>query len=98
LSQYLSYVTLTQEVTNMPTKTPRVNLTLEKPLYEALRRLAKRDGVSLSLKARDLVKEALALEEDRLLAQFAETREASFDRSKALTHAQAWTHLEEKRR
>jgi hypothetical protein len=98
LSQYLSYVTLPQEVTNMPTKTPRVNLTLEKPLYEALRRLAKRDGVSLSLKARDLVKEALALEEDRLLAQFAETREASFDRSKALNHEQAWTRLEEKRR
>ena len=78
----------------MPAKTPRVNLVLEKPLYEALRRLAKRDGVSLALKARDVVKEALVLEEDRLLAQVAEAREASFDRTKALTHEQAWTHLE----
>jgi len=98
LSQCLSHVRLAQEVTNVPTKTPRVNIVLEKPLYEALRRLAKRDGVSLSLKARDLVKEALALEEDRFLAQFAETREASFDRATAFTHEQAWTHLEEQRR
>ena len=82
----------------MPAKNPRVNIVLEKPLYEMLCRLAKRDGVSLSLKARDLVKEALALEEDRVLAQFAETRESSFDRTKALTHAQVWSHLEEKRR
>jgi transcriptional antiterminator Rof (Rho-off) len=81
----------------MPAKNPRVNIVLEKPLYEALRRLAKRDGVSLSLKVRDLVKEALVLEEDRVLAHFAETRESSFDRTTALTHEQAWMHLEEKR-
>lgn len=36
-----------QEVTSLPAKNPRVNVVLEKPLYEALRRLAKRDGVSL---------------------------------------------------
>ena len=82
----------------MPTKNPRVNVVLEKPLYEALRRLAKRDGVSLSLWIRDLVKEALALEEDRALAQFAETRELSFERDKALTHEQTWDHLEQRRR
>ncbi|MFN3476353.1 MAG: ribbon-helix-helix domain-containing protein [Candidatus Methylomirabilales bacterium] len=36
----------------MPAKNPRVNVVLEKPLYEALRRLAKQDGVSLSLRPR----------------------------------------------
>jgi hypothetical protein len=82
----------------MSTKNPRLNIVLEKPLYQALRRLAKRDGVSLSLKARDLVKEALALEEDRILAEFAEARESSFDPTKVLTHEQAWNHLQEKRR
>lgn len=82
----------------MPTKNPRVNVVLEKPLYKALRRRAKRDGVSLSLKVRDLVKEALEAEEDRLLIRFAEDRERSFDRKKALTHAQAWTHLRRPRR
>lgn len=42
----------------MPKTNPWLNVTLEKPLYEGLRRWAKRDGVSLSLKVRDLVKEA----------------------------------------
>ena len=48
----------------MPTKNPRVNVVLEKPLYKAIARLAKQDGVSMSLKVRDLVREALELEED----------------------------------
>jgi hypothetical protein len=37
-------------------KNPRVNVVLEKPLYAKVERLAKKDGVSLSLKVRDLVK------------------------------------------
>lgn len=82
----------------MPTKNPRVNVVLEKPLYEALRRRAKRDGISLSLKVRDLVKEALEAEEDRVLVRFAEEREQSFDRKKALSHAQVWAHLRRPRR
>lgn len=77
----------------MPTKNPRVNVVLEEPLYEGLSRWAKRDGVSLSLKVRDVVKEALESQEDRALARFAEERETSFDRQKALTHEQVWSHL-----
>ena len=82
----------------MPTKQPRVNVVLERPLYEALSRLAHRDGVSLSLKARDLLREALEIEEDVVLARFAGEREHSFDRKKALTHPQAWAHLKRPRR
>jgi hypothetical protein len=78
----------------MPTKQPRVNVVLERPLYEALSRLAQRDGVSLSLKARDLLKAALEIDEDIVLAGFAEERDRSFERKKALTHTQAWAHLE----
>lgn len=77
----------------MPTKNPRVNVVLEGPLYEGLSRWAKRDGISLSLKVRDLVKEALEIEEDRALARIAQKREQSFDRKKALTHQQVWSHL-----
>jgi hypothetical protein len=76
----------------MPTKNPRVNVVLEEPLYEGLQRWAERDKVSLSLKVRDLVKEALESQEDRALAVFAEEREKSFDRKKALTHKQVWSH------
>ena len=48
----------------MPVKSPRINVVLEKPLFHTIKLLAERDGVSLSLKVRDLVKEALEIEED----------------------------------
>ena len=82
----------------MPSTNPRVNVVLEEPVYEGLRRWAKRDGVSLSLKMRDLVKEALEAEEDRALAGLAKDREQTFDRKKALTHAQTWASLKRLRR
>ena len=74
----------------MPTKNPRVNVVLEKPVYRKIEHLAKRDGVSLSLKVRDLVIEALETEEDMALADFAQTREKTFKRSRALKHDKAW--------
>jgi hypothetical protein len=74
----------------MPSKNPRVNVVLEKPLYSDIERLAKRDGVSLSLKVRDLVKEALEIEEDIALAHVAEAREKTFNRKKALKHDEVW--------
>ena len=74
----------------MPAKNPRINVVLEKPLYNALHDLAEEQGLSLSMLMRDLVKEALELREDRALAEFAAEREESFDRSKALTHEEVW--------
>ena len=74
----------------MPTKNPRVNVVLEKPLYTNVERLAKRDGVSLSLKVRDLLREALEMEEDIALGRFAEAREKSFNRRKSLKHEEVW--------
>jgi len=59
----------------MPAKNPRINVVLEKPLYQAVEWLASKEGVSLSLKVRDLVKEALEIEEDIALSAFAEKRE-----------------------
>jgi hypothetical protein len=74
----------------MPTKNPRINVVLERPLYENVERIAKKDGVSLSMKVRDLVKEALEIEEDIALAGIAEKREKTFTRKKSLTHDEAW--------
>ncbi len=82
----------------MPTTNPRVNVVLEEPLYDSIRRLAKRDKVSLSLKVRDLVKDALEMEEDRGLTALAEERERTYDASKALTHEQVWGPRRQKRR
>lgn len=63
---------------------------MEKPLYRRLKKLADKDGVSLSTKVRDLIREALEEYEDVYLVRLAEEREKTFDRSKALTHAQVW--------
>jgi len=46
--------------------------------------------LSMSLLARDLIKEALELREDAALAGLAEERERSFDRKTALTHKELW--------
>lgn len=74
----------------MPTKNPRINVVLEEPLYHNIEQLAKRDGVSLSLKVRDLVKEALEIEEDITLAKFAEKREKSLKKKTGLKHDEVW--------
>lgn len=74
----------------MPVKNPRINVVLEKPLYSTIERLASRDGVSLSLKVRDLVKEAIEMEEDIALAEFASKREKTFTKGKSLKHAEVW--------
>ena len=81
----------------MPAKNPRLNVVLERPLYEALERLAHRDGTSLSLKARDLLREALESYEDLALAEMADERERTFDRTCALTHDQVFQSKRKRR-
>ena len=75
----------------MATKNPRLNVVLETPLYSAVERLAKKDHVSLSFKARDLIREALELYEDVYWADIAETRDKTFSKKTALTHKQVWS-------
>jgi len=82
----------------MPTKNPRVNVVLERPLYDALGRLARREGASLSTKARDLLRAALETQEDLVLAKIAAERERSLDRSKILTHDAVWRRKPRSRR
>lgn len=74
----------------MPAKNPRVNVVLERPLYDAVRRLARRDRISVSSKVRDLVTRALEVDEDLALAALAARREKSFDRGRVLSHEQLW--------
>ena len=82
----------------MPAKNPRVNVVLERPLYEALGRLARREGASLSTKARDLLRDALETHEDIVLAEIAAERERTLDRTKTLTHDAVWRRPRSKRR
>ncbi len=58
----------------MPTTLPRISTVVERPIYEAVVLLAKKDGVSLSQKARDLLLDALELIEDAGLDAIVELR------------------------
>jgi len=75
----------------MSTRYPRLNVVLEPPLYRAILKLARKDGVSLSLKARDLIREALEYCEDIHWVSQAKAREKTFTRKKALSHSQIWS-------
>ena len=74
----------------MPASNSRVNVVLEKPLYEAVDHLAKGEGVSRSTVVRDLVKEAIEIREDIDLGRLAEAREKTLRRSQALPHKDLW--------
>ncbi|MCD6571336.1 MAG: toxin-antitoxin system, antitoxin component [Deltaproteobacteria bacterium] len=75
----------------MPTKNPRINVVLDESLYQNVRFLAKKEGISLSTKVRDLLKEALEIQEDIGLAAFAEQRETTWDDALSLTHEEVWS-------
>ena len=74
----------------MPTKLPRLNIVLDMPVYKTIHRLSKKEGLSMSLVARDLIREALRIYEDIYWAGEAEAREKSFVRDKALRHNEVW--------
>lgn len=74
----------------MPSINPRVNVVLEKPLFLTLKKLAAKDGVSLSTKVRDLIREALEEYEEAFLLGAARERAKTFKRAQALTHGQVW--------
>jgi predicted DNA-binding protein len=78
------------EVKAMSTKNPRLNVVLEPPLYLTIKNLAKREGISLSLKARDLLRQAIEYCEDFYWSKAANKREQTFSKKKALTHKQVW--------
>ncbi len=74
----------------MPAKNPRVNVVLERPLYDALGRLARREGSSLSTNARDLLRDVLETYEDLTLARIAQERERSLGQSAGLSDDAVW--------
>ncbi|HZQ48992.1 MAG TPA: antitoxin, RHH family protein [Candidatus Dormibacteraeota bacterium] len=67
-----------------------MNVVLERQIYEALGRVARRDGTSLSSKARDLLRDALELQEDLALTGIAAEREKTYRSGHALGHESIW--------
>jgi predicted DNA-binding protein len=76
----------------MSTKNPRLNVSVEKPIYSIIETLAKEKGVSISMITRNLIKEALEIYEDVFLTNFAEEREKTFDKDKSLSHEEVWEY------
>lgn len=74
----------------MPAKNPRINVSVEKPIYSIIETLAKEKGVSISMVTRDLIKEALEIYEDAFLTDFAEERKKTFDKDRSLSHEEVW--------
>ena len=74
----------------MPAKNPRVNIVIDRQTYTAMLEIASAQEMPLSMVARDLIKDALEIREDITLAEFAESRENSFDAASALTHEEVW--------
>ena len=70
----------------MATTLPRISTVVDRPIYEAVAMLAKRDGVSVSQKARDLLLDALELIEDAGLEATVERRRKNPGKSIPLAH------------
>ncbi|MBI4055586.1 MAG: hypothetical protein HY402_05585 [Elusimicrobia bacterium] len=73
----------------MPTKNPRLQVMLERPIYKTIASLAEKEGISMSLKARDLIREALEHLEDITLARIVEERAAKPARLLKLSEVEA---------
>ena len=74
----------------MTTKQPRLNVVLEPAIYETLYKMSRKEGLSMSLVARDLLKEALMIHEDAFWAKTAAEREKSLSKKKPVRHRDAW--------
>ena len=74
----------------MPTKNRRINMVLDDSLFEAIEELASRRGSSLSAVAKDLVIDALEMQEDIGLQLIAAEREARYEPESSISHDDTW--------
>ena len=74
----------------MSTKQPRLNVVLEPSIYETLYKMSKKEGLSMSLVARDLLREALMIHEDGYWAKSAAEREKSLSKKRLVRHSDVW--------
>lgn len=72
----------------MPTKNPRLNVVLSGALFETIEKIAKQEGKSMSVVAKELMEDALEKHEDLLLSEMAMKRESRS--KKTIDHDKAW--------
>ena len=74
----------------MPTKNRRINMVVDESLFRALEELASKRGSSMSNVARDLVSDALEVQEDLGWQQIAAEREVNYEPESADSHTDVW--------
>jgi len=77
----------------MTTKNPRINVVLEQPIYNAVRKLSKKYKISMSMVIRDIVKEEIENFEDSFLGAIASNREKTLKSDQLITHKEFWEKL-----
>ncbi len=75
---------------NIPSNNPQLNVVLDKEVFEALDKISRKKGISRSLLARDLIKEALEIYEDIYWDKAAQKRDESFSLESSLSHDEVW--------
>ncbi len=74
----------------MPTKNPRLIVTLEPGLYAKVKSISKANGTTLSMAARDLIREGCEDIEDLGLSALADKRIKSSKSRRWLSHGEVW--------
>jgi len=74
----------------MPATNPRITAVVDEELAAWLRRRSEREGRSVSLVVREILAKQYAEDEERFWAEEGEERLESFDRSRAVSHDDAW--------
>ena len=72
----------------MPTKKPRISITLEKATALLLTQVASHESISVSSLAKELIIEALEQREDRALSVLADARDQK--KEKRVKNKDAW--------
>ncbi len=73
----------------MPTKNPRINITLEPKVVSVLKKIAEHENKSIAALSRELLLEGLEYREDISLSTLAEARDTNKNQ-KHIDHDDAW--------
>lgn len=74
----------------MATKNPRQMISLEKPLFDWIKKNAQQHDLSVSMQIREYLKEIYALHEEKYWSAEGEQRLKTLNKKKTLTHEQIW--------
>ena len=75
----------------MPATNPRISTVVEQDLHLWLQQRSQKEGRSVSVLVRDILRNFYENEEERFWAAEGEKRLETFDESTALSHDDAWS-------